>query len=289
MILVTAGSDVLDNDNDLVLWRGKGKISNDELLTHKGVDGIVCGDERYDREMLAHFTPNLKVISRAGAGWDNIDQAAAQELGIKVFRQEGAYAEAVADSTLAMILAFARRLISLNNSMHKGEWKREKYPGVCLRETTIGIIGLGHIGKQVLDRVKVFGGSYIVYHPSRPDKEWPLETLLKLSDFVTIHCALVEETRHLIGEKELNQMKPNAYLINTSRGGLIDTTALVKALSNGTIAGAGLDVFEEEPLPVEHVLRGLDNVILTPHNAYWSPQERRAVVHGAVNVARSNL
>lgn len=289
-LLLTAGWDVAPKDPEVIIWSGTDKISRDILLSYKGIEGIICGDEPYTEEVLKALWPELRVISRAGNGWDNIDHDAAARLGISVLRQENAYAGAVADSTMAMILALARRLISLNNSMHNGKWKRERYPGVSLQEVTIGIVGYGSIGKEVYRRARVFGGKVIVHRPLTEDpRSWDLSSLLQVSDFITLHVKLTPETRHMIGVRELALMKPTAYIINTARGGIVDTGALVDALQRKKIAGAALDVFEEEPLPINHVLRTMDNVILTPHNSYWSPRERRTVVNRAILDAKAEL
>lgn len=299
-VFLTAGMDVAPKDEDVVAWTGPldEKISLEMLFewvrTYKP-KAIVCGDEVYDETTLLALSDfGVKVLSRAGNGWDAIDKEAAKKYGIKVIRQEGAYAEAVADTTMAMILAFARRLVSLNDSMHRGEWRREKYPGLSLREATIGIIGLGNIGKQVYDRAKAFGGKILIHRPTQINDgwdrdSWPLDFVLEESDFVTLHMKLCDDTRFFIGRKELWKMKETAYLINTSRGALVDENALLLALTQGKIAGAGLDVFEKEPLPDGHPFRSMDNVILSPHNAYWSPQERRATVHGAIHDAREEI
>jgi phosphoglycerate dehydrogenase-like enzyme len=290
-ILVTAGWDIAPTDDpDLIIWEGSDitpKIPLDVLMFHGlGLEGIVAGDEEYTEEIM-QMLPDLKVIARCGNGWDNIDLDAAKKLGIRVTRVEGAYKEAVADSTLSMILALARRTISLDRSMHGGEWARERYPGVAMRETTVGIIGLGPIGEEVRQRLVPFGGKIMIHRPfsDGPDS-WTLETLLELSDFVTLHVKLTPETYHMIGERELAFMKPGSYLINTSRGGLIDTNALLMALKARKLGGAGLDVFEQEPLPHDHPLRYYENVILAPHNAYYSPQERKSVVHRAIREAK---
>ncbi len=230
---------------------------------------------------------SVEVLSRAGNGWDAIDREAATKHGIKVIRQEGAYSDPVADTTVAYILALARQIVPLNDSMHAGFWKRQRYPGIALYEATVGVIGLGNIGREVCKRLMFFGNKLLIHRPTQLlDKVTPLEYLLEESDFVTLHLKLCEDTHHFIGEKELNMMKPTAYLINTSRGGLVDTDALVKALFNKKIAGAALDVFEEEPLPENHMLRMMNNVLLAPHNSYWSPVERKWVVRQAIQDAR---
>ena len=293
-ILLTAGWDVAPELDDLIIWKGAEKINTAELYNlvaqHRPA-AIVCGDEIYNELVLDYiFSRGVRILSRAGNGWDNIDRKYAKKLGITVLRQKAAYSESVADSTMAFILAFARRLVSLNKSMHAGKWERERFPGIALNEATIGIIGFGNIGKQVYWRAEAFGGTVLIHSPLNNGVDSiPLDELLERSDFVTLHLKYCEDTHHFIGKDELALMKPTAYLINTSRGGLVDTDALYSAVFRNKIAGAALDVFEEEPLPKAHMLRGLDNVILSPHNSYWSPAERERVVLNAIKDARKIL
>ena len=292
-ILLTAGWDVAPEVDDLIVWKGAEKIAIAELYNlineHKP-SAIVCGDEAYTEAVLSNIAPLVSVLSRAGNGWDNIDREYAKKLGITVIRQEAAYSDAVADSTMAFILAFARRLVSLNKSMHEGKWERERFPGISLKEATIGIIGFGNIGKQVYWRAQGFGGTVLTHSPLNDGIDsTPLDNLLERSDFVTLHMKYCEDTHHFIGARELALMKETAYLINTARGGLVDTDALYSAVFRNIIAGAALDVFEEEPLPKNHMLRGLDNIILSPHNSYWDGAERKRVVLQAIEDARSAL
>lgn len=288
-ILLTAGMDILEGKNhSFTVWNGgESIIPTKELLSYKGVSGIVCGDEIYSREVMEALLPDLKVLSRPGSGIDNIDMKAAAELGISVIRQPMAYAAPVADSTMAMILMFARRLLTLNASMHNGKWERERYPGMSLEESRIGIVGMGPIGSAVADRARSFGGT--VYCHNMRGGGTDLRYLLRQSDFVTLHSRLTAETKYMIGEKEIGLMKPTAYLINTARGALIDEAALLSALENQKIAGAGIDVFETEPLPKDHPFREMDNVILSPHNAYWSKKARTQAVWGAIRDAEKEL
>lgn len=288
-ILLTAGMDILESKNhSFVVWDGGERIIPiKELLSYKGVNGIVCGDEVYSREVMAQLLPELRVLSRPGSGIDNIDIDAADELGIAVIRQPMAYAAPVADSTMAMILMFARRLVTLNASMHSGRWERERYPGMSLEESRIGVVGMGPIGSAVAVRARSFGGT-VYCHSIRGDGV-NLKYLLRKSDFVTLHSRLTPETRHMIGAEELSLMKPTAYLINTARGAIVDESALLDALENKRIAGAGIDVFETEPLPKEHPFRGMDNVILSPHNAYWSKKARTQAVWNAIRDAEKEL
>jgi len=224
---------------------------------------------------------NLRIIAQYAVGFDNIDIECATKLGIYVTNTPGVLTEAVADLTWALILGVARRIVEADTFVRWGEWWRKGtgwHPkmmlGIEIYGKTLGIIGFGRIGKAVARRAKGFNMKILYYDivraPPEVEKELgakfvDLETLLKESDVVTIHTPLTKETYHLIDESKLKLMKPTAILINTARGAVVDTKALVKALEEGWIAGAGLDVFEQEPLPPNHPLTRFKNVILVPH------------------------
>lgn len=255
------------------------RLGEDELLPLvRDIDGAICGDDRFTERVL-RAAPRLKVISKWGTGIDSIDREAAARMGIAVRNTPNAFTEAVADSVFAYMLCFARRTPWMDRAMKASVW--QKIPGFALHECTLGVIGVGHIGKAVLRRAKAFGmrllGNDIV--PIEPafiaevgvqmvDKE----TLLREADFVSLNCDLNPTSYHLMGDAQFALMKPTAYLINTSRGPVVDEQALIRALREGRIAGAGLDVFEEEPLPLDSPLRQFDNVLLAPHNANSSPE-----------------
>jgi len=219
--------------------------------------------------------PKLRIIARHGVGYDNVDVKAATDRKIWVTIAP-VNSETVADLTFTLMLTLARKVCQANQFVKSGKWKVKDpflFRGFDIHEKTLGIIGLGRIGQAVARRAKGFGMRviyYDIYRNEKAEKELgaefkPLEELLKESDFVSIHVPLTKETYHLIGERELKMMKPTAILVNTARGPIIDTEALVKALKEGWIAGAGLDVFEQEPLPSNHPLLKLENVVLTPH------------------------
>jgi D-3-phosphoglycerate dehydrogenase/(S)-sulfolactate dehydrogenase len=223
----------------------------------------------------------LKVISRTGVGYDAVDVQAATARGIVVTITPGVNRHAVADWAVALILCCSRRLPENLAEIRRGGWGRHE--GVDLAGSTLGIVGLGTIGKEVAKRAKAFGMRLLAFDlvQDRPFAEGQgiayvsLEDLLRQSDFVSIHCFLNEATRHLINAERLAWMKPTAYLINTARGGIVDTEALCQALQTKRIAGAGLDVFETEPLRADSPLRALENVYLTPHVAGSSADARR--------------
>jgi len=213
------------------------------------------------------------VISRTGVGYDAIDVKAATARGVTVTTTPGVNRDAVADLAFALILCCARKLPENLAEVRRGGWKRHE--GVDLAGKTLGIAGLGTIGKEVSQRAKAFKMRVLAYDllQDLPFAEATgvayvsLEDLLRQSDFVSIHCFLNDVTRHLINAERLALMKPTAYLINTARGGLVDTEALCRALQAKRIAGAALDVVEEEPLPADSPLRTFENVYLTPHAA----------------------
>lgn len=258
----------------------KEKMSEEELLGLKylpEIDGVICGDDRFTEKVLSQ-AKNLKVISKWGTGIDAIDLKAASRLGIPVKNTPNAFTEPVADTAMGFILCFARKTLLLNEKMKQGLW--QKALGVSLKECIIGIVGVGNIGKALTKRAKGFGmrvlGNDIKEIPSDFIKETGLENvslekLLKEADFVSLNCDLNPTSYHLLNEERFVLMKPTVYVINTARGPIIDEKALIKALSSKKIAGAGLDVFEQEPLPLDNPLLKFPNVILSPHNANSSP------------------
>jgi len=230
--------------------------------------------------------PNLRIISQYAVGFDNIDVKAATERGIYVTNTPGVLTETVADFAFALLLAVARRVVEANHYVRSGQWKVAWHPlmmlGTDVYGATLGIVGMGRIGQAVARRAKGFGMKILYYDVvSRPEierevgaKKVGLETLLKESDFVSLHVPLLPETYHMIGEKELKMMKPTAFLINTARGKVVDQKALYRALKEGWIAGAALDVFEQEPIPPDDPLLQLENVVLAPHAASASIETR---------------
>jgi D-3-phosphoglycerate dehydrogenase len=255
------------------------RLEPPELLAYAGMfDGTICGDDRYTAEVLAACTPRLKVISKWGTGIDSIDQAAAEQLGIQVRRTPNAFTLPVADTVLGYMLAFARRQPWMDQELKQGRW--EKIPGRSLSECTLGVVGVGNIGKAVLRRARAFGmrllGNDIV--EIAPDfvleagvEMVSLAELLSRSDFVSLNCDLNPTSRHMINAQTLALFRPEAVLINTARGPIVDESALIAALQTGVLAGAALDVFEHEPLPDDSPLREMEQVLLAPHNANSSP------------------
>ena len=239
----------------------------------KDVDAIIVRSKPKVTRKVIEAAPKLKVIGRAGVGLDNIDLEAAKERGIKVVNSPAASSRSVAELAVALMFNVARKIAFADRKMREGVWAKKQCMGIELEGKTLGIVGFGRIGYQIAKIAKALGMNVLLYDPY-PNEERArevggrfvdLETLLRESDVVTLHVPLVESTYHLINEERLRLMKPTAILINAARGAVVDTNALVKALKEGWIAGAGLDVFEEEPLPKDHPLTKLDNVVLTPH------------------------
>ncbi len=239
----------------------------------KDVDAIIVRSKPKVTKRVIESAPKLKVIARAGVGLDNIDLDAAKERGIKVVNSPAASSRSVAELAIALIFNVARKIAFADRKMREGVWAKKQCMGTELEGKTLGIVGFGRIGYQIAKIAKALGMNVLLYDPY-PNEERAkevggkfvdLETLLRESDVVTLHVPLVEATYHMINEERLKLMKKTAILINAARGAVVDTKALVKALAEGWIAGAGLDVYEEEPLPKDHPLTKFDNVVLTPH------------------------
>lgn len=233
---------------------------------------IVRSGTRVDEELL-DSAGNLRVIGRAGVGVDNIDVAAASSRGVAVFNAPGGNTIAAAELTMALMLSVVRRVTAADRSVRSGEWNRSRFQGVELRGRTLGLIGAGRIGKEVALRCQAFGMSVIAHDPYLTDdyagsfgaKLVTLDEVIETADVISLHVPLNEETRHMIDGDTLGRMKKKAFLINASRGGVIVEEDLATALADGVIAGAALDVYEDEPLPGGSPLRGSPNLVLTPH------------------------
>lgn len=240
------------------------------------VDGIICGDDEFTERVLV-AAPKLRVISKWGTGIDSIDLDAAKRRGVAVRNTPDAFSDPVADTVLGYVLLFARGLQDMASEMRDGQWRRPRL--LALRECTLGIVGFGNIGRAVARRAVAFGMTVIAAEirplqgGSAPDgvRMVDLDELLATSDFVTLHANLHRDNRQLINAARLRSMRRTAILINTARGALVEEAALVTALVEGRIAGAALDVFEDEPLSPTSPLRSLRNVYLAPHNSNASP------------------
>ncbi len=267
------------------------RLEEADLLRLLGqVDGIICGDDRFTARVFAVAAPRLRVIAKWGTGIDSIDTDAARTHGVKVYNTPGAFTHAVADTVLGYVLAFARRIPWASASMRGGAW--EKLPSVALLERTLGIVGVGNAGRAVARRARAFGMRTLGTDIRPIDAEVldetgmevvSLETLLGETDYVSLNCDLNSTSLHLIGAPQLAIMRPHAVLINTARGPIVDERALIDALRMQRIGGAALDVFEQEPLPIDSPLRRMDNVLLAAHNANSSPAAWEAVHRNTVH------
>lgn len=248
-------------------------ITKEELIESIGnFDAVVVRSRTKITRDIIESADKLKVIARAGVGVDNIDVEAATERGIMVVNAPESASITVAEHTLGVIIALARKITLADKSVKEGKWEKSKFVGIELFGKTLGIIGIGRIGKQVALRLKGFEMKMIAYDPYITEDEASklgvtlvdLETLLEEADIITIHVPLSPETRHFISHRELELVKKDALLINCARGGIVDEDALYNALSEGKLGGVGLDVFEAEP-PKDSPLLALDNVVVTPH------------------------
>jgi D-3-phosphoglycerate dehydrogenase len=255
------------------------RLEEPDLLKYAGsFDGTLCGDDVYTARVLQACAPRLKVISKWGTGVDSIDGEACIRLGIKLYRTPNAFTTPVADSVLGYILAFARRQPWMDSEMKAGDWR--KPAAHALSERTLGVIGVGNIGKAVTRRARSFGMRVLGNDIIEIDHVFIAETgiemthlraLLEESDYVSVNCDLNATSRRLLDARNLALMRTDGVLINTARGPIVDEAALITALQAGRIAGAALDVFETEPLATDSPLRTMSNVLLAPHNANASP------------------
>jgi len=255
--------------------------TEDELIALlKGVDGAIVSVDPFTARVLG-ASPQLKVISRTGVGYDAIDVPAATTRGVVVCTTPGVNRHAVAEWAFALMLCCSRKMTENLTEVRKGGWNRSE--GVDLAGKTLGIVGLGTIGKELAQRAAAFEMRILATDVVQ-DLQFaeahrvifvPLEELLRESDFVSLHLFLNAKSRHVINAERLALMKPTAFLINTSRGGVVDTAALIQALTEKRIGGAALDVFEGEPLASDSPLRALDNVYLSPHCAGATSDARR--------------
>lgn len=255
-----------------------------ERMAHDA-DAVMVTSATVTAEVMDRL-PKLRVIGRPGIGYDVVDVDAATARGIAVFSAPGFCAREVADHTLMMALALARKAPALHAAIRRGVYERGlASPMPAPYEMTLGLIAFGEIGREVAVRAKPFGFSLVAHDPfvapevaTRYGVTWVgLDELLERSDIVSVHAPLTKRTFHLLGAREFALMKRTAYVVNTARGAVIDQAALISALQSRTIAGAGLDVFEREPLEADSPLAGMENVILTPHTAGMSDSSQVAV------------
>lgn len=276
-------------------------VPRDILLKEvEEVDGLICLiTEMIDKEVI-NKARKLKVISNVAVGYNNIDVQTAARKGIVVTNTPGVLTETTADLTFALLMAAARRIVDASDYLRSGEWgawSLMQLTGQDIYGATLGIVGLGRIGEALVKRAKGFDMNVLYHNRTRKqEKEQELgihyvslEDLLKQSDFICLLLPYSPEVHHLIGKKELSLMKENAILINTARGGIVDEHALYHALKDGVIWAAGLDVFQQEPVPVDHPLLTLPNVVTLPHIGSASVKTRMQMAHLAADNMKNVL
>jgi lactate dehydrogenase-like 2-hydroxyacid dehydrogenase len=279
----------------LRLWEADLPMPHAEIVGQiAGCAGLYCLlTDPIDEAVLDAAGPGLRVVSQMAVGFDNIDVAACTRRGIPVGNTPGVLTETTADLTLALLLAVARRIVEAAAFARAGRWQTWRpmeLTGQDVYGSTVGIVGLGRIGKAVARRLSGFD-CRLLYTQPEPDPAADslgaifvtFDALLEASDFVTLHVPLNAETRHLIGAAELRRMKPTAFLINTARGPVVDQAALVEALRQGVIAGAGLDVTDPEPIRPDDPLLSLPNVVVLPHIGSASVATRTRMAHMAAD------
>lgn len=277
-------------DRDISVWRGSGPVPRDRLLAEvETTTGLLCMlSDKVDEELLA-AAPKLKVISQMAVGVDNIDLAACERAGVTVGHTPDVLTDTVADTAWALLAAVVRRLPEGEREVRAGEWgpwEPMHLAGGDLYGTTLGILGMGRIGQAVARRATGFDMELLYTSPSPVDsigERVVLDELLERADHIVICTRLDEDTRCLIGTRELGLMKETAYLVNVSRGPVVDTMALVDALAGNQIAGAALDVTDPEPLPPDHPLLDFENCLVVPHIASASVKTRRAMADLAID------
>jgi glyoxylate reductase len=282
------GMKIIKERFDAEVWPEYGPPPKTEMIRKaRDVDALVTLlSDKIDAEVF-DAAPKLKIVAQMAVGFDNIDVAEATRRGIYVTNTPGVLTETTADFAWALLMAVARRVVEADKYVRSGQWKVSWHPSMLLGRdvygATLGIVGAGRIGTAVARRAKGFNMKILYYDvvPMPPEiekelgaKRVDLDTLLRESDFVSIHVPLIKETCHLINEEKLKLMKKTAYLINNSRGAVVDEKALYKALKEGWIAGAALDVFEQEPTPLDNPLLKLDNVVVAPHISSASYETR---------------
>lgn len=264
---------------EVIVYTDRPKSPEEQIARVRDADIVINsrGLVRWPGEVLRAL-PKLRLISVCSIGTDNIDLVAAREMGVLVSNQPGTTVPVVAEHAIGLLMAVAKHAAFQTASLKAGRWI--KMDNVLVRGKTLGIVGTGNIGAETARLARALGMETIAWtlHPS-PEREQALgvrfvdmDTLLQTADIVSIHVRLTDQTRGLLGKRELALMKPGALLINTARGAVVDTAALVEALHSGHLGGAGIDVFDQEPIPADHPLLGCEQVVLTAHLADQTPE-----------------
>ncbi len=291
------GMSILEGRVDLTLWSEDGRPDPEAVMRDLPyADGLIMTMGIAMDRSFFKMAERLRVASLYSVGYDNVDIKAATEFGVMVTNTPGVLTDATADTALMLMLMTARKARENEKIMREGgwtHWSPNQFVGKDLSGSVLGIVGFGDIGRAVAKRAAAFGMKVIytgrsrkIEHEEQLGAEYlPLEELLKRSDFVSLNCALTNETSGLIGERELRMMKNDAVLINTARGAVVDQKALFMACSEGWIYGAGLDVYEKEPVPMDEPLLELENVVMMPHIGSAAKRSRE----GMARLAATNL
>jgi D-3-phosphoglycerate dehydrogenase len=273
-------------------------LPKDELIKAlQGCEGLIVRSETKVTADILEAAGGLRVIGRAGVGVDNIDVPAATMRGVVVMNAPDGNTITTAEHTIALLISLARSIPQASSSLKSGRWERKKFIGVELQGKTLGVVGLGRIGRVVASRARAMGMTIVAYDPFIAQEQArdleielaPLEDVFARADFLTVHTPLTAETRGIIDREVLSKMKPGARIINCARGGLVDEEALYDAIKNGTIAGAALDVFSQEPPPADHPLLQLDQVIATPHLGASTTEAQEGVAFTVAEQMRDYL
>jgi len=275
---------------NIIDMRGSGIDDPKFIEALKGVDAVLCGNDLLVNDAMLDKAPRLKAVAKMGVGLDTVDIKAASSHNAIVFNTPGANNQAVADHTFGLILSLARKIVFCDQSLRDNRWEHTKIMGIEIWQKTLGLIGLGAIGRCVALRAKGFKMKVVAYDPFWPEefagehgiKKMQIDDLLEVSDIISLHLPLTEENRGMINEKTLQSMKPTALLVNTARGEIVKEKDLYNALKDNVIAGAGLDVFENEP-PTNSPLLKLDNVVMTPHIAAFTHDAMNNMCTGIAN------
>lgn len=288
--LAQEGIDVLEAVEGFQVDCKCGMASGDLKKEIKIYDALIIRSQTIVSAAIIEEAARLKCIGRAGVGLDNVDLEAARKKGIVVLNAPAGNTTATAEYTMGLILAVARHIPAAHLSLRQGKWERVKFRGIELSGKTLGIVGLGRIGSAVANRAKAFGMNIIGFDPNVDSKVFheaaiqqvSFKTLLQVADFITFHLPKIEETINLITSKELSMMKRSAFLVNCSRGGVVNEEDLANALKAGKIAGAAVDVYDDEPPDFQHPLFKCDNCIVSPHLGAATVEAKS---HSAVEIA----
>jgi len=282
--------DALREIAEVILFHDRPTSDEEKVRRVSGADVLLNsrGSLKFPRSVLQRL-PRLRMIAVCGIGFDAIDLATAAEQGITVCNIPGRTATVVAEHAFGLMLAVARRMAWMTSELKAGRWRGDL--GISLVGRQVGVIGTGHIGCEMIRLCKALGMSAVAWtlHPDQTKAERlgfryvALEELLRTSDVISLHTRLSDQTRDLIGERELALMRSSAILINTSRGAIVNTTALASALQNGALFGAGLDVYDQEPLPTGHPILQCEQVVLTPHTADQTQEGIDLLTQGCVD------